>query len=48
MGSDGSIIDPVWRGLSFLQNVEMGSPATRAKLLAVVANAQKKAFMDIN
>jgi len=33
--------------LPFLQNEEIGSPATRAKLLAVVADAQKKAFMDM-
>lgn len=31
----------------FLQNEEIGSPATRAKLLAIVANAQKKAFMEL-
>ena len=34
--------------LPFLQSEEMGSPATRAKLLAIVADAQKKAFMDLN
>ena len=34
--------------LPFLQNEKMGSPATRAKLLAIVAGAQKKAFMDLN
>ena len=28
--------------LSFLQNEEVGSPATRAKLLAIVADAQNK------
>lgn len=32
--------------MSFLQNEEIGGPATRAKLLAIVANAQKKAFME--
>ena len=37
--------EDVW---PFLQNDEMGSPATRVKLLAVVADAQKKAFMDLN
>ena len=34
--------------LPFLQNEEIGFPATRAKLLAIVADAQKKAFMDLN
>ena len=33
--------------LPFLQNEEMGSRATSAKLLAIVVDAQKKAFMDL-
>ena len=45
MGSDGSIIDPVWR--PFLQNEEIVSPSAGAKLLAIVANARKKTFLEL-
>lgn len=33
--------------LPFLQNEEIESPFTRAKLLAIVADAQKKACMEL-